>query len=296
MAVRWAMLVAAALAILVASGAMATPMQGSSLRLAVTAVFALLAPLFWPGRCATSARTVLSVVAWSIAVTVSAAIAILVVARPAQPWLPVVEVCAMLLMLLLLSHAAAAALERRWHARSVDAAHARELAGRAVAVVLGLWGTLPFWAGPMAELLTPSHPGTIDVVLGASEVSGVIEGAAEVEVRRVVVAEAREDGLEFPDAVAVHRLEPGVRRKPRVHQRGVAVGRVEGDFPFLEALAEEDLAVGPAGSLGVEKVTRPRVDRETGEQVLVRPGALEKRERLVERRAHRPARGTRRRR
>ncbi len=168
MAVRWAMLVAAALAILVASGAMATPMQGSSLRLAVTAVFALLAPLFWPGRCATSARTVLSVVAWSIAVTVSAAIAILVVARPAQPWLPVVEVCAMLLMLLLLSHAAAAALERRWHARSVDAAHARELAGRAVAVVLGLWGTLPFWAGPMAELLTPSHPGTIDVVLGAS--------------------------------------------------------------------------------------------------------------------------------
>ena len=168
MAVRWAMLVAAALAILAVSGAMATPIQSSSLRLAVTAVFALLAPLFWPGRGATSTRTVLRVVAWSIAVTVSAAIAILLVARPAQPWLPVVEVCAMLLMLLLLSHAAAAALERRWHARSVDAAHVRELAGRAVAVVLGLWGTLPFWAGPVAELVTPSHPATIDAVLGAS--------------------------------------------------------------------------------------------------------------------------------
>ena len=168
MAMRWAMLVAAALAILVVSGAMATPIQGSSLRLAVTAVFALLAPLFWPGRGATSARTVLRVVAWSIAVTVSAAIAILVVARPAQPWLPVVEVCAMLLMLLLLSHAAAAALESRWHVRSVDAAQARELAARAVAIALGLWGTLPFWAGPMAELVTTSHPGTIDAALGAS--------------------------------------------------------------------------------------------------------------------------------
>jgi len=168
MAVRWAMLVAAALAILVVSGAMATPIQGSSLRLAVTAVFALLAPLFWPGRGATSARTVLRVVAWSIVVTMSAAIAILVVDRPAQPWLPVVQVCAMLLTVLVLSHAAAAVIERCWHARSDDAAHARELAGRVVAIVLGLWGTLPFWAGPVAELVSRSHPGTIDAVLGAS--------------------------------------------------------------------------------------------------------------------------------
>lgn len=168
MTVRWAMLVAAALAILVVSGATATPMQGSSLRLAVTAVFALLAPLFWPGCGPTLARTTLRVVAWSVAVAVSAAIAILAIARPAQAWLPVVQVCAMLLALLMLSHAAAAMLERRWRARSVDAADARGLAGRAAAVVLGLWGTLPFWAGPVAELVTPRHPGTIDAMLGAS--------------------------------------------------------------------------------------------------------------------------------
>ena len=167
-AARWAMMVVGAFAILVAFGATSAEMTTSSLRLAVTAVFAVLAPLFWPGCGSTPARTALRVVAWSAGVAGSSAIAIGALAHPGQPGLRMVWACAMLLALLLLSHTVAAVLERRWRALSGDAAQARELASRAVALALAFSGTLPFWVGPMAEVLTPRHPGIIDAVVGAS--------------------------------------------------------------------------------------------------------------------------------
>jgi hypothetical protein len=168
MALRWGMLVVAALSILAASGGIATQLSASSLRVTVTAVFAVLAPLFWPGCGASTAHTALRVIAWSAAVAASAAIAIVLFARPAQPWLRVSQACAMLLAILLLAHAAAALLERRWRALSADAGSARELSGRAVAVVLALLGTLPFWLGAVAELLAARHPPMIDIVVGSS--------------------------------------------------------------------------------------------------------------------------------
>ena len=168
-AARWGLLLVAAFSILAASAASAGPGQASALRLEVAAVVGLLAPLFWPGRAVTASRTAVRVVAWSAAAAASAAIALL--AHPAQRWGDVVATCAMLMAILVLSHAAVAALERRWDAPTADRGHARELAGRAIAGALAALGTLPFWLGPAAESLSARHPGIIDVVVGASPVT-----------------------------------------------------------------------------------------------------------------------------
>lgn len=169
-AARWGMLLVAALSILVASGA--TSAQGQpSLRVAVTAVIGMLAPLFWPGCAATLSRTALRVVAWSAAAAAAAAIAIALLARVAQPWLRVASACAMLMAILVLTHAAAAAIERRCNASIDDAGSARELAGRTMAGALAALGTSPFWLGPLAESLSGRHPGIIDIVVGLSPVT-----------------------------------------------------------------------------------------------------------------------------
>ncbi len=166
-AARWAMLLAAALSILVAWGAGQGP--ASSLRVEVTAVIGLLAPLFWPGRGATRSRTALRVVAWSAAAAASAALALL--ALPAQPASRVASACAMLMAILVLTLAAAATLEWWWSGTIADAGSARELAGRTMAGALAALGTLPFWLGPMAESLVARHPGIIDLVVGLSPVT-----------------------------------------------------------------------------------------------------------------------------
>jgi len=163
------MLLVAALSILAASGATSAHGQPSALRVEATAVIGVLAPLFWPGRAATPWRTSLRVVAWSAAVTASAAIALL--AFPAQRWADVASTCAMLMAILVLSHAAAAMLERRWNAPTGAAGSGRERAGRAVASALAALGTVPFWLGPAAESLSARHPGVIDVVVALSPVT-----------------------------------------------------------------------------------------------------------------------------
>ena len=163
------MLLVASLSILAAWGATSAAGQPSSLRVEVTAVIGLLAPLFWPGRAATVSRTSLRVVAWSAAAAASAAIVLL--AHPAQRAGAVASTCAMLMAILVLSHAAAAALERRWIASTTDAGSARELAARATASALAGLGTLPFWLGPAAESLSARHPGIIDTVVGLSPVT-----------------------------------------------------------------------------------------------------------------------------
>jgi hypothetical protein len=170
-AARSGMLLVAALSILAASGATAAHVQGSVLRVEVTAVVGLLAPLFWPGRAATAAHTVLRVVAWSAFAAASAAMLIGLLARPAQPWQRIAEACTMLMPILVLAHAAAAGLEGRWQVRDDAAESARELAGRATALALAALGTLPFWLGPVAELLSARHPGAIDLVVGLSPVT-----------------------------------------------------------------------------------------------------------------------------
>ncbi len=165
------MLLVAAWSILAALGALSAHGQPSSLRVEATFVVAVLAPLFWPGRGTTPKRTALRVLGWSCAAAVSAAISIALLARSAQSWLRIFLACSMLLSILILTHAAVAWLERRWRARSDDADGARELAGRAMAVVLVLLGTLPVWFGPIAEVLSARHPRLIDLVVGLSPVT-----------------------------------------------------------------------------------------------------------------------------
>lgn len=162
------MLLVATLSTLTAFGATAPDVQPSALRLMVTAVVGLLAPLFWPGIGSTPARTALRIVAWSAAAAGLAAIVLRFLGDPVQPLPRILGACAMLMLVLLSTHALVAALETRLRRRSADAQWARELAGRTVAVSLALLGALPLWLGPASELVSRRHAWVIDAVVGLS--------------------------------------------------------------------------------------------------------------------------------
>lgn len=162
------MLFVAVLLILAAFGATASDVQPSALRVAVTAVVGLLAPLFWPGSAATPARTALRILVWSAAAACLAAIVLRAVGSPAQPYSRILASCAMLMLILLVTHMVAAGLEGRLRGPSGDAQSARELAGRTVTIALALLGALPLWLGPTAELLSGGQPWIIDAVVGIS--------------------------------------------------------------------------------------------------------------------------------
>ena len=163
---RWTMLAVAALLMLAAFGA--SDLQPSALRLAVTAIVGLIAPLFWPGNAVTPTRTALRIAGWSAAAACLAAIALRIAGDTAQPFARILAACGMLLLILLVTHAAAAGLEVRWHGQSGNAETAREMAGRAAALALALVGSLPLWAGPACELLSGRHPWIIDAAIGVS--------------------------------------------------------------------------------------------------------------------------------
>lgn len=165
-AARWAILAAAAALMLAAFGA--TALQPSALRLAVTAIVGLLAPLVWPGAGATAARTALRVGVWSLAAAVLAAVALRLAGGRTQPFSEIAPACGMLSLLLVVTHAIAAALEARWRRREPDAEGDRERAGRAAATGLALLGSAPLWLGPAAEQLAPRQPWIVDAAVGAS--------------------------------------------------------------------------------------------------------------------------------
>jgi hypothetical protein len=150
-----------------AFGAMLTDLSPSALRVAITAVIGLVAPLFWPGSAATPLRTLLRIAAWSAGVAGLAAAGLLL-AGHGQPLARVLPACGMLALIMLATHAAMAGLEGWLRGRSADAESAREMAGRTAAVALALGGSLPLWLGPAGELLARSHAWTIDAVIGAS--------------------------------------------------------------------------------------------------------------------------------
>jgi hypothetical protein len=168
-AARWGLLLVAALSIFAVWGSTSAQTHPPELRVEVSAVIGMLAPLFWPGRAPTTSGTVLRVLAWSAAA--SAAVAAFLLVHPGQPWNRVAPTCAMLMAILVLVHSAAVVLEDRWSASSPDPRAARELAGRAMASALAVLCTLPFWLGPVAESLTARHPGIIDIVVGLSPVT-----------------------------------------------------------------------------------------------------------------------------
>lgn len=170
MAARWGMLAVVALLILATFGATADDVPPSALRVAVTAIVGLLAPLFWPGIGAAPARTVLRIVGWSAAAAGLAAALLRLLGTPAQPFDRIFGVCGMLMLVLLLAHAAVAWLERRWSGGSggSKASESREMAGRTVATALALLGTLPLWLGPAGELASRRYAWAIDAVIGLS--------------------------------------------------------------------------------------------------------------------------------
>jgi hypothetical protein len=168
MAARWAMLAVAGGMMLGTFGATATHLQPSALRVAVTAVIGLIAPLFWPGNAATPARTALRIVTWSAAAACLAAITLRIAGIPGQPFARILAACGMLLLILLVSHAVAAGLEGHLRDKSVDAETAREMAGRTATLALAFVGSLPLWLGPAAELLARRYPWIIDAAIGIS--------------------------------------------------------------------------------------------------------------------------------
>jgi len=165
------MLAVSMLIVLAAVGASSEQWQPSALRLLVTTVVGLLAPLFWPGSAATAARTMSRIVGWSAAAAALAAATLLMVGGPMQPVRPVIAACTALLLMLVLVHALVAAFEMRWRRLSMaaqDTEDAREQSGRMVATTLALLGSLPLWCGPVAELLAARHAWILDAVVGIS--------------------------------------------------------------------------------------------------------------------------------
>jgi hypothetical protein len=162
------MLFVAALSMLATLGVMAADVQPSALRLTVTAVVGLLAPLFWPGVGATPARTAMRIGAWSAAAAGGAAILLRLLGDPVQPLPRILGACAMLMLILLLAHTLAAGLEARLRRRSGDVQPAREMAGRTVAIAVALLGALPLWLGPLSELVARRQAWAIDAAIGLS--------------------------------------------------------------------------------------------------------------------------------
>ena len=167
-ALRWAMLAVLTWLMSAAFGAMAADLQPSAQRLAVTAIVALLALLFWPGSAATRRQTVLRIAGWSLAAAGTAAVVLRTFGAAGQPLAATLGSCAMLLALLLLMQALAAMLEMYLRGPSRPADEAREAAGFVVTILLALLGSLPLWFGPASELLSVRHDWVVDAALAVS--------------------------------------------------------------------------------------------------------------------------------
>jgi hypothetical protein len=167
-AARAALLLVAALLVLAATGGWSREVQPSLLRLEVTAVLALLAPLFWPGLAATPKRTALRIALWSVAVACAAGVMIRLLGHAGQTWAHIVPSCAMLALIVVLALTTAAVLEAQVRSVLGDTGTARDAAGCVVALALALLGSMPLWLGPVGELLSADHGGAIDAIVGSS--------------------------------------------------------------------------------------------------------------------------------
>ncbi len=167
-AARLTLLAISAAAALAACGAASTELQPSARLVLVTSVIAVLAPLFWPGRARTPARTGLRVAGWSCAATAMAGFAASIGPGVGLPFPRITAACAMLVLILLATHAVAAGLEALIGRRAGDTQGARELAGGTAAVLLAILGAMPLWFGPAAELLSHGDTRVLDAAVGSS--------------------------------------------------------------------------------------------------------------------------------
>jgi len=161
-------IVVATALILAAVGAPYANLQPSALRLAVTAVIAVLAPLYFPGRAAKPGSTALRIFAWSFGAACVAAIVLLGAGGAQQSIGRTLSACVMLMLIVMTTCCFATAFERRLRASAADAQTARETAGRTATVVLALLGSLPLWLGPAGELVARRVPWMLDAIMGMS--------------------------------------------------------------------------------------------------------------------------------
>ena len=145
-----------------------TDMQGSAQRVLITAVLALTAPLFWPGRRSSTGRTAMTIIAWSCLVTSIAALLLVVFSRVAPSIELVTRVCGVLLLITVVTHAIVVAVETLVASTSSSEKDSREIGGRLATFALALFGLLPVWCGPAAQLVTRSYPGLIDAIIALS--------------------------------------------------------------------------------------------------------------------------------
>jgi len=165
---RLALLAAAIVPVLAASGAMSAGFQPSARIVMVTAITALLAPFFRPGDAGRASRSAVHNALWCVGAVVIAASAIAVTGGAGVQAPRVPHALLLLFLVLLATHAAASVIEealRAW-TRERDGLH--ETVTWLVVVGLAALGATPLWLGPVAESLAGGEPALVDAVVGMS--------------------------------------------------------------------------------------------------------------------------------
>ena len=165
---RLAGLAATALLLIAALGALSDDLQGSARVVLVTAVVGGLAPLFWPGRAATTRSTAMRIAGWSLAATVLAAAFAALGGNAAMLAPRIARACVVLLLVLAVAHALAAVLEALLQRRAASPDRAREVSAWLTTAVLAAVAAAPLWLGPSAELASQAHPRAVDSVVAVS--------------------------------------------------------------------------------------------------------------------------------
>jgi hypothetical protein len=159
-----AALALSALLAIAAMGAYSVDLQASARLVLITAVIAVLAPLFWPGRAATERATAWRVLGWSMGATLLAAVAGLILGGAPQ----LGAACLTLLLVCISTHGAAAWSESLLARRGADAAAARHASAWLATTLLALTAAAPLWLGPAAELAAAERPRALQAVVAVS--------------------------------------------------------------------------------------------------------------------------------
>lgn len=165
---RFALLAAAIVPVLAASGAMSAGFQPSTRIVVVTALTALLAPFFRPDDAGRAPATAVRTAVWCVGAVVIATSAIAFTGSGGVQAPRVLHALLLLLLVLLATHAAASVIEEAMRAWTRERDGLHETATWIVVVGLAALGATPLWLGPVAELLSGGEPAAVDTIVGMS--------------------------------------------------------------------------------------------------------------------------------
>lgn len=160
----FAALALTALLVIAAMGAYSSDLQGSARLVLITSVIAVLSPLFWPGRAATSRATAWRTLGWSLGATLLAAIAAFSVGSTPH----IASACVMLMLICVTTLGAAAWAESLLARRGADTASARNASAWLATALLAVPAAAPLWLGPAAELAAVERPRALAAVVAVS--------------------------------------------------------------------------------------------------------------------------------